>query len=245
MKNLLETLFSEKHRLTARRRALAVLHDICQRHERLNLFVDSAPRELPSILLEVDEDGAQVVFDVPPEVEGVSWDGRSPLLAVARYDGVYVGFSLDDIEGVAWNGATALRAGLPGQVYYLQRRQYFRVPVGSGDVSSVVLVRQGAAALSGRCHDLSAGGMRVLVTPVDGDFALRAGEQLPELRFELKGTPWQTAARIQHVDEPVVLPKGGTLVPLGIEFVDKSFAFDQALVRYVQQRDRDLLSGRP
>lgn len=245
MKNLLENLFSEKHRLTARRRALAVLHDICQRHERLNLFVDSAPRELPSILLEVDEDGAQVVFDVPPEVEGVSWDGRSPLLAVARYDGVYVGFSLDDIERVAWNGATALRADLPDQVYYLQRRQYFRVPVGSGDVSSVVVVRQGAAALSGRCHDLSAGGMRVLVTPVDGDFALRAGEQLPELRFELKGTPWQTAGRIQHVDEPVVVPKGGILVPLGIEFVDKSFAFDQALVRYVQQRDRDLLSGRP
>jgi c-di-GMP-binding flagellar brake protein YcgR len=108
----------------------------------------------------------------------------------------------------------------------------------------VVLVRQGAAALNGRCHDLSAGGMRVLVTPPTGDFALRAGEQLAELRFQLKGTALQTAARVQHVEEPVPLPNGQALLPVGLEFIDKSFSFDQAVVRYVQQRDRDLLSGR-
>lgn len=244
MKTVLESLFTPRHRLTARKRALSVLHDIWRRHERLSLFTEAANRELPSILLEVDDDEGFMVFDIPPAVEGVAWDGRSALRALARYDGIYVGFELDDIDSVPWNGASALRAALPAQVYYLQRRQYFRVPVGSGDVGPVVLVRQGAAALTGRCHDLSAGGMRVLVTPVTGDFALRAGEQLPELRFELKGTPLRTAARIQHVDDLLVLPKGEALLPLGIEFVDKAFAFDQAVVRYVQQRDRDLLSGR-
>lgn len=244
MKTLLETLFTEKHRLTARRRALAVLHELCQRHEIIGLFADGAPREMPSMLLDVDDDEGFVVFDIPPGVDGVQWDGEQPLRALARYDGVYVGFALEDIERMTWKDAAALRAELPQQVYHLQRRQYFRVPVASGDVGAVVLVRQGAAALNGRCHDLSCGGMRVLVAPVGGDFALRAGEQLPELRFELKGVALQTAARIQHVDEPVVLPNGTALVPLGLEFVDKSFSFDQAVVRYVQQRDRDLLGGR-
>ncbi len=244
MKHLLESLFSEKHRLTARRRAMAVLHEICRNHERLNLFADGAPREMPSILLDVDEDAGTVVFDIPPEVEGVRWDQREPVLAVARFEGVFVGFELDDIEPVPWNDAQALQAALPPRVYYLQRRQYFRVPVGSGDISAVVLVRQGAAAVNGRCLDISAGGMRVLVSPVGGDFPLRAGELLQELRFQLKGTALQTAARIQHVDEPVQLPNGKSLVPLGLEFCEKTFAFDQAVVRYVQQRDRDLLSGR-
>ncbi len=244
MKTLIDLLFTEKHRLTARRRALEVLHELCTSRDRLSLYVDAAARELPSILLEVDEDEETVVFDIPPEVEGVSWDGRSDLLAVARYEGVYVGFELQDIQRVPWHDATALRAVLPEEVYYLQRRQYFRVPVGRGHVSPVVLVRQGAGELTGNCHDLSAGGMRVLVSPVDGDFALRAGERLPELRFELLGRPLQTAASIQHVDEPVLLPNGQSLLPLGLQFLEKSFTFDQAVVRYVQQRDRDLLGGR-
>ncbi|WP_297912252.1 flagellar brake protein [Thiomonas sp.] len=244
MKHLLEDLFSERHRLTARRRAMAVLHEVCRNRERLNLFADGAPREMPSILLDVDEDAETVVFDIPPEVEGVQWDRSDPVLAVARYEGVFVGFELDDIETVPWNGTQVLRAALPPRVYYLQRRHYFRVPVATGDVSAVVLVRQGAAAINGRCHDISAGGMRVLVNPVAGDFALRAGERLQELRFQLRGTALQTAARIQHVDQPVQLPNGRSLVPLGLEFCDKSFAFDQAVVLYVQQRDRDLLSGR-
>ncbi len=244
MKHLLEDLFSERHRLTARRRAMAVLHEVCRNRERLNLFADGAPREMPSILLDVDEDAETVVFDIPPEVEGVQWDRSDPVLAVARYEGVFVGFELDDIETVPWNGTQVLRAALPPRVYYLQRRHYFRVPVATGDVSAVVLVRQGAAAINGRCHDISAGGMRVLVNPVAGDFALRAGERLQELRFQLRGTALQTAARIQHVDQPVQLPNGRSLVPLGLEFCDKSFAFDQAVVLYVQQRDRDLLRGR-
>lgn len=244
MKNLLENLFSEKHRLTARKRAMTVLYDVCRSRERLNLFADGAPREMPSILLDVDEDAGTVVFDIPPAVEGVTWDRREPVLAVARFEGVFVGFELDEIEAVEWNGASALQARLPPRVYHLQRRQYFRVPVGGGDVSAVVLVREGAAAVSGRCHDLSAGGMRVLVSPVAGDFPLRAGERLQELRFQLKAVALQTAARVQHVEEPVPLPKGQILLPLGLEFIDKSFAFDQAVVRYVQQRDRDLLSGR-
>ena len=245
MKHLLENLFSERHRLTARRRAMAVLHEVCRNHERLNLFADGAPREMPSILLDVDEDGGTVVFDIPPQVEGVEWDQSDPVLAVARYEGVFVGFELDDIEPVSWNGAQALQAALPPRVYYLQRRQYFRVPVGSSDVGAVLLVRQGAGAVSGRCHDISAGGMRVLVSPVEGDFPLRAGEQVPELRFELRGVALQTAARIQHVDEPMTLSSGKVLLPLGLEFLGKSFSFDQTVVRYVQQRDRDLLSGRP
>ncbi len=244
MKPLIETLFSDQHRLTARRRALGVLHDLCKRHERLGLYVDGALRELPSILLEVDEQEQRLVFDIPPPVEGVAWDQREPVLALARHQGVHVGFVLEDIAPLEWNGARALRAGLAQQVYYLQRRQYFRVPVGGGDVHSVVLVRQGAPALSGRCHDLSAGGMRVLVPADQGRFALRAGELLPELRFELRGVVLQTEARIRHVGEPLALPDGKSLLPLGLEFVDKSFAFDQAVVRYVQQRDRDLLSGR-
>ncbi len=244
MKHLLEVLFTEKHRLTARRRALGVLHELCKRRERLNLFVEGASRELPSLLLDVDEDAERILFDIPPAVDGVAWDEHEPLLAIARHDGLFVGFALEEIERADWNGAVALQARLPPRVYHLQRRHHFRVPVGNGDVSAVVLVRQGAAALTGRCHDLSAGGMRVLVTPPAGDFALRAGEQLEELRFHLKGTALQTAARVQHVDEPVPLPNGRALLPVGLEFVDKSFSFDQAVVRYVQQRDRDLLSGR-
>ncbi len=244
MHNLLEALFAEKHRLTARKRALSVLHDLCARRERIDLYPEGSVQPLPSILLEVDEEEELLLFDIPPPVEGAHWDGEQPLRVVSRHEGIQVGFELQEVERAHWNDRPALSAELPLRVYYLQRREYFRVPVGRGDVRSVLLVREGAAQLQGRCQDLSAGGMRVLVPPPQDGYALRPGENLSELRFELKGVELQTAASIRHVDEAVLLPNGQSLLPVGLAFTDKSFAFDQAIVRYVQQRDRDILGGR-
>ena len=244
MKHLLDVLFTEKHRLTARRRALGVLHELSKRRERLNLFVEGASRELPSLLLEVDEDAGCVVFDIPPAVDGVAWDEHEPLLAIARHDGLFVGFALEEIERIDWNGAVALQAQLPPRVYNLQRRHHFRVPVGSGDVSAVVLVRQGAAALNGRCHDLSAGGMRLLAQPRPGEIPLREGELLASVEFSLQGTALQVPGRVQNLGEAVRRADGSLVVPIGVEFTQKSPGFESFVARYVQERDRTLLAGR-
>ena len=54
-----------------------------------------------------------------------------------------------------------------------------------------------------------------------------------------------TAARSRHGDEAVVVPSAEPLRLAGLEFVDQSFAFDKAVVRYVQQRTATCSAAAP
>jgi c-di-GMP-binding flagellar brake protein YcgR len=245
MKDIAAQIFSDEHRLTTRKRAAAVLREICEQHERVNLLPNGSARDMGSILLGVDEAEDWIMLDMPmPEVGLVELAGMEPLMGVARYAGVYVGFQVEALEMVDWRRAPALKARFPAHVYFLQRRQYYRVQVRPEDLGTVQLVRLGAATIEGRCHDLSAGGMRMLARPPQGDFPLRDGEHLAEVQFELKGTPLKVQGRIQHIEEPLQLADGSALLPIGVEFTQKPPNFEQTVARYVQERDRELLAGR-
>jgi c-di-GMP-binding flagellar brake protein YcgR len=245
MKAIAEQIFSNEHRLTTRKRAAAVLREICEQHERVALLPDGAERELSSILIALDEAEDWIVLDMPvPPIEPDALLAMQPLMGVVRYAGIYVGFQTDALTLIDWRGAPALKSRFPRHVYFLQRRQFYRVPVGADDVGPVALLRLGAAEVVGRCHDLSAGGMRLLAQPVLGEFPLRDGEVLASVQFTLKGVELQAQGRVQHLDEPVRRADGSVMLPIGVEFTQRSIAFEATVSRYVQARDREMLAGR-
>ncbi len=245
MKEIAEQIFSDEHRLTTRKRAALVLREICEQHERVALLPDGAERDLSSILIAVDETEDWIVLDMPmPSVDPAALLAMQPLMGVVRYAGIYVGFQTDALAVIDWRGAPALKSRFPSHVYFLQRRQYYRVPVGADDVGPVSLLRLGAAEVIGRCHDLSGGGMRLLAQPGHGEFPLRDGEVLASVQFTLKGVELQAQGRVQHLDEPVRRVDGSVVVPIGVEFTKKSAVFDATVSRYVQGRDREMLAGR-
>lgn len=245
MKDIADKLFTAEHRLTTRRRAASVLREICEQHERVTMLPDGEEVDFASILLAVDEAENWIMLDVPvPASTPERIAAMQPLMGLTRYGGVYVGFQIEGVEAADWRGGPALRARFPDHVYFLQRRQHYRVPVGAGDVGPVTLVRLGGASVEGRCHDLSTGGMRMVARPALGGFPLRDGEHLAEVRFELKGVALATQARVQHIEEPVRMADGSLLLPIGVEFAQVSPMFQQTVARYVQERDREMLAGR-
>ncbi len=245
MKSITDEIFSHENRLTTRKRAATVLRDICEQHERVTLLPDGTTRDLSSILLAVDEAEDWMVLDMPaPPVDPQELLAMQPLMGVVRYGGIYVGFQTESLQTIAWRGAPALKSRFPQHVYFLQRRQYFRVPVGVGDVGPVSLLRLGEPLVQGACHDLSAGGMRLLAQPRAGEFPLREGELLASVEFSLQGTELRVPGRVQHLDEAVRRADGSVVLPIGVEFMQKSPAFESFVARYVQERDRAMLSGR-
>lgn len=245
MRNVAEQIFSSQHKLTTRKRAAAVLRDICEQHEQVALLPNGFSLEMSTILIAVDEAEDWILLDMPiPECSMDELQAMCPLMALARYAGVRVGFQLDAVTRVDWSSGPALKARFPSQVYFQQRRSYFRVQVGPDDVRGVRLIRLGAAPLEGRCHDLSAGGMRLLARPVLGDFPLREGENLVEIQFELRGSVLKVQGRVQHLGDAVRMADGSTMLPIGVEFGHRTPAFEQQVTRYVQERDRELLAAR-
>ena len=245
MKDIADEIFSNEHRLTTRKRAASLLREICEQHERVTLLPDGASHDLGSILLAVDEAEDWMVLDMPaPAVEPRALLAMQPLMAVVRFGGVYVGFQTDALQTIDWRGAPALKSRFPKHVYFLQRRQYFRVPVGAGDVGTVSLLRLGEPVIAGVCHDLSAGGMRLLAQPRPGEIPLREGELLASVEFSLQGTALQVPGRVQNLGEAVRRADGSLVVPIGVEFTQKSPGFESFVARYVQERDRTLLAGR-
>ncbi len=245
MKDIADEIFSNEHRLTTRKRAASLLRDICEQHERVTLLPDGTAQDLGSILLAVDEAEDWMVLDMPvPALDLQALLAMQPLMGVVRYGGVYVGFQTEALQAISWRGSPALRSRFPQHVYFLQRRHYFRVPVGAGDVGTVSLLRLGEPLVEGTCHDLSAGGMRLLAQPRAGEFPLREGELLAGVEFSLKGTDLRVPGRVQHVDEAVRRADGSMMLPVGVEFTQKSPAFESFVARYVQERDRAMLAGR-
>ena len=244
MKDIAEQMFQDQHRLATRERAMQILRSLCDQHELLAVMPNGQNEEYSSMVLEVDAEGSHLILDVfTPRHTVAQLQAGDPLLCVARFRGIYVGFQVSSLELVERPGGRAYRVAFPSSTYYLQRRQFYRVPTDPRDIGTVTLQRKGAAALQGMAHDISAGGMRVLV-PEPGDFDLLEGESLESVDFYLKGLSLTLAAEVQHLGTPLQTPGGVILIPLGLSFVAPPAAVERSLMSYVQQRDRELLAGR-
>ncbi len=244
MKDIAEQVFQGEHRLTTRERAVQVLRSLCEQHELLAVMPNGQSEEYSSMVLEVDAEGGHLILDVfSPRRAVAELQEDEPFLCVARFRGIYVGFQVDRLQTVDWRDGLAYRVAFPGSTYYLQRRQFYRVPTDPRDIGPVTLQRKGAAALQGMAHDISAGGMRVLV-PEPRDFDLHEEEVLESVDFCLKGQSVILAAEVQHLGAPLQTRGGVTLIPLGLSFVAPPAAAEKALMNYVQQRDRELLAAR-
>jgi c-di-GMP-binding flagellar brake protein YcgR len=153
---------------------------------------------------------------------------------------VFVGFQSRLIERIDYEGYGALRIAYPEVIYYLQRRNFFRVTVGPGDISTVDIQRRGAKPLYGQCHDISVNGMRLIV-PSTVDFALTVGEYIPLVRFSLEDIELAVEAEVRFVGSLRDTRTRQPVRQIGIQFLNLSPGFEQRLQSYVQKRDRELL----
>lgn len=243
MRHIIRELFRDEYKITTVKHAHRILSEIQRRRERISLRMNGSDAEYESIILDIDDKAGTMVIDAPsPRTSpSESWT-QGKLICIVHHNGIYVGFELNKAEAISWHADAALKVRKPSPVYFLQRRQSFRVVVAPGDVKDLYIVRDGEAAVRAECHDLSVGGMRALVQIGRDAIPFFCNESVPEVHFRLRGDPITVSATITHVGSPIQGKTGRGLIPLGIEFRDKPPLFEQRVGRYVQERDRALLA---
>lgn len=241
MKDVTAKLFREEYQVDSEQKADHVLQKIIDRHELLAVLPHDRPEEFSSTLLVINRPKNWLIIDeLTPDSGNRRLENDAPFFTIGRYEGVFVGFQSKLIERIDYEGYGALRIAYPELIYYLQRRNFFRVSVAPGDLSTVNIQRRGAKPLYGQCHDLSVSGMRLLV-PSALDYALTTGEYIPVVRFSLEDVELAVEAEVRYVGSLRDTKTRQPVRQLGIQFLNMAPGFEQRLQQYVQRRDRELL----
>jgi c-di-GMP-binding flagellar brake protein YcgR len=241
MREVSAKLFREEYQLDSKQKADHVLNKIIERHEPLAVLPHDRAEEFSSTLLATNRPKHWLIIDeLTPDIGNKRLENQAPFFTIGRYEGVFVGFQSRLLERIVFEGYGALRIAYPDAIYYLQRRNFFRVSVAPGDVSTVDIQRRGAKPLYGQCHDLSVNGMRLLV-PSAIDYALTVGEYIPLVRFNLEDVALAVEAEVRYVGNLRDTRTRQPVRQIGIQFLNMAPGFEQRLQAYVQRRDRELL----
>lgn len=241
MREVSSKLFRDEFQMDSAQKAEHVLQRLIDKREPIVVLPHDRTEEFGSMVLAINRaKGWLVIDELTPALGNSRLADRGPFLVIARCDGVFVGFQSRLREAIDWEGYGALRIAYPETTYYLQRRNYFRVTVAPGDVSSVELQRRGARTIYAQCHDISVRGMRLLVA-APTDYALHEGEFIPMVRFNLDGHELATEAEVRFVGHARNTKTRDQTRQVGLEFLNVSPGFEQRVQLYVQRRDRELL----
>ncbi len=242
MSEVTRKLFKEEFRLNSDARAEQVLQRMGRDRETLVVIPGGHDEEYRSLVLEVNRrEGWLIIDELQPELGNRRIEEGLPFFAVGRADRIYAGFQSELLEHLVWQGYGALRIGFPRAVFYQQRREFFRVPVSLGDVSSVELLRRGAAPLRANCLDISASGIRVNL-PLEEDLALHVGERLENIRFTLQEVYMEVEGEVRYV-EAWGRATRRSVRQVGLRFLNLPANLRERILQYVQRRDRELLRG--
>jgi c-di-GMP-binding flagellar brake protein YcgR len=216
----------------------AMLRSLRDEGVLLTAYFDSDPGFLVTVVLDVNADFEEVIFD-----NAVDPLAQKRLLASKHI--VFVGF-LEHIkvqfvarlaEATQHDARDAFRIRLPESLLRLQRRDFFRVrpPISKPAKCLVPYGEDGKQYESLRVLDLSVGGMAVMTYPEK--FDLPTDEVIENCYLDLPGVGNVGLSLIvRHVD-PV--PKDEKARRCGCEFVDMASATRVMLQRYINQIDAE------
>lgn len=231
----------EKYLLRNRRQIRGLLRSLIEQRALVTAHVGGRDQSFPTAVLEVDEDDDWLLLDGSPiEASNRAAEAASHLLCFAQLEKVRVRFRVEQIERIDSDGHVAFRVPLPDTLYYLQRREYFRLETPITDSPTCIFRLRDAderpQELELRVIDISGGGLAV---------SLANGMPL----FEVNRTYWDCELRLPE-NPPITLPlticsqfrqtlpNGGEAMRVGIQFADLPRGADEAIQRYIFRVDR-------
>lgn len=236
MQPLIATLFGDDYRVEAQPRHL--LERMLRYRDMLTVTVGDDPTQHKSLLLHYDASAEHLTIDElrPP----AALDLGTELRCMGRAAGAFVGLRCQFLRRMRWEGRDALRLSWPSDLYQLQRRRNYRVSVRTADIKRLEVHIQGVGTTPCECMDLSPTGMRVRCN-VPAHVQLDHGAWIERLRFTLDGRDFVCAAQVRFSKRTPIGPGQPDSYVMGLQFHHLPPALEQALQRYVQQRDAELM----
>jgi c-di-GMP-binding flagellar brake protein YcgR len=201
-------------------------------------YFDEEPGFVVTVLLAVNEDFEEVVFDcAAQELAQKRLLASRRIVFVAFLDHIKVQFTAPLAQATCHQNRPAFRIRMPQQLVRLQRREFFRVhpPLSKPATCLVPYGEDSKQYESLRVLDISVGGLAVLTYPEK--FELPAGKVVENCFLDLPGVgSVSVSLNVRHVD-PV--PRDEHARRCGCEFVDMAPQAHVMLQRYVNKIDAE------
>lgn len=240
---LLKKIFDDHYRVSNPGRMRHVLRGLRDRNQILSVYPEKRDVAHVTMIIALDADQRFVLIDeFTADDDNLAWLVPGARLSlVGRDRRLYVGFKAHFIEPLEWRGAGAYRCDFGGRFWLLQQRRYYRVDLPAAERLDCTLIDSRGRTFQARLIDLSIGGFGGLLnvdTAAEEDLP-QSGERLSAVRFKLQGDT-KIACRGKVANLRRVSPLRHDRVILGIEFDALTAADEQAICRYVREREREV-----
>ena len=153
----------EQYLRTGRVQVVRVLRELAERPDVITAYFNQGSRQLLTAVLEVRADRNLLVLDQGPN-ERVNQQAveTDRLLCVTQHNRVSVKFSCTGLQRARSQGHPVFACPIPESVYYLQRREFFRVPLPHQNPVLCRIPRDGGDPLELPVLDIGVGGLALL-----------------------------------------------------------------------------------
>ena len=222
--------------ITFRREIVFYLRQLVNEATPISVVFDEGRNSLLTLLLDVDEEKNQVIFDW-----GGSEDTNKLLLAsprnyfVAHPQGVRNQFATAQAQAVTYRKRPAFSAPMPDKYVRLQRREFFRLVLPISQRPACRLTLPEGQVLNLETMDISLGGvaLEIPVLPIP----LETG-QIVNAQINLGSTgPLQVDLELRHLES---LVRGARpAIHLGCRFARLSLAQETKIQQYISHIQRE------
>jgi len=224
--------------LTNARQIRQLLQSLINQRSQVSAHPGGRDHAFSTALLELDEHALLLDLSVN-EANNRLAEQAEYLLCFAQLDKVRLRFRITGLERVHSGGVSGLRAALPDALYYLQRREHFRLETPITESPMCILRLDDAsppAELVLRVIDISAGGVAVALVP--GQPLPQNQQSYPRCVLQLPDAdaiPLTLQVCNTHVHK---LANGQETLRVGLRFADLPRGADAAIQRYIFRIER-------
>lgn len=193
-------------------------------------------------LLAIDEKSHSVALDYGPKEELNQLILRAGKATFdTEYQGIKVSFTGSGLKKVILKGEPAFSMPVPNSLYWMERREYYRVKSPLANPSYCQLILQDKAPVNLKLYDISLTGLAMFNVSKEISDLLIPGTTFPESKLILSGigeTMISFEVRTKYIVNPDKVQK---IQKIGCKFIDISRPTEEIIQRYMQQIQRENL----
>ncbi|HEY8037524.1 MAG TPA: flagellar brake protein [Methylobacter sp.] len=193
-------------------------------------------------ILHIDEAANTVIFDYgPKEVLNQQLLKASRITFEADFSGIKSSFKGNMLQQTLYNGEPAFIMPIPESIFWMQRREFFRIKSPRSKSSYCQLTLENHGTVNLMLYDISLTGFSVLNTSTEISNLLLPGAQLEKCKLVLSGAGEDTISfkvctkLIINPDKIAVLK----IQKIGCLFTKITPIFESTVQRYINQLQRE------
>jgi len=193
-------------------------------------------------ILEINEANNSMVFDYGPrEVLNQQLLKAARVTFEADFAGIKASFKGGMLEQILYNGEPAFSMPIPESLFWMQRREFFRIKSPRSKASYCQLALEEQAPVNLMLYDISLTGFSMLNTSAEISSLLIPGTQIEKSKLVLSGAGEDTVS-FQVCSKIIINPD--KIAALKIQKIGCSFTritpvFESTVQRYINQLQRE------